>query len=125
VLLAYLGSKGYQNAGAFGTKRAWFVPNAGAPAAPGRQAFVHDEAFSTAMLSKARATLSLSRKQLLNPSKNNPQDSRDRIAGYFRHHGNDLQNLRRAITRRAPDSANGGVRGKFAADLLVALESEW
>jgi hypothetical protein len=55
----------------------------------------------------------LSRKRVLNPPKNNPRDSQGRIAGCFRRHGNDPQDLRRAITRRAPDRAAGSVRYEF------------
>jgi hypothetical protein len=64
---------------------------------------------------------SLSRKRVLNPSKNNSRESRRRIAGYIRRHGNDPQDLRRAITRHASDSAAGGVRDEFDVGLLVAL----
>ena len=66
-------------------------------------------------------SVALSRKRVLNPRKNNPRDSQGRIAGCFRRHGNDLQNLRRASAYRAHRCAAGGMRGEPGAGVLVAL----
>lgn len=58
----------------------------------------------------------------MNPEspQNNLRDSKGRIAGRSRHHGDDLQNLQRAVANRATDSTTGGVRSEFVAVLLVA-----
>jgi hypothetical protein len=62
-----------------------------------------------------------SRKRVVNQRKNNPRDSKGRIAGCFCRHGNDFQNLRRAIRHGADHSVTGRVRGEFDAGLLVAV----
>ena len=64
---------------------------------------------------------SLSRKRVLNRAKNIVRDSRARIAGCFRHHGNELQNLRQAGAHRARGRAIGGLRGESGAGVLLAL----
>ena len=64
---------------------------------------------------------SSSRKRVLNTSKIIRETPKVESPDVFACHGNDPQDVRRAIRCRAPDSAAGGMRNEFDADLLLAL----